>query len=382
MTENGIGMWRGIERWLPGYLAGRLRRAAGGARPRHLLFCIADHFEPLHRDIATDGTVRGGQAPREALAAVDAWCRDYRALFGTLRDADGRPPRHTFFYPWDEYDAPCVDCLADFCREGHGEVEVHLHHRADTAEGLRRKLILCRDALAGRHGLLGRDADGRTRYAFVHGNWCLCDSRPDGDWCGVRGELAVLAETGCYADFTFPSAPSPTQPRVINAPFYGRDPQPGERGVQRLAWVRAGIAADATASSDERVMVIPGPLGPNWRRRKWGVLPRLENAELSGVNPPGMDRLRVWVDIGVAVAGRPDLVVVKLHTHGTVPANRRMLLSAATADFHAAMAAWCRDEARCALHYVTARELYNVLWAVAAGREGSPDTQRDARIRR
>jgi hypothetical protein len=57
----------------------------------------------------------------------------------------------------------------------------------------------------------------RIAYGFVHGNWALCNSRPDGDWCGVNEELTVLAQTGCYADFTFPSAPSPTQPRMVNA---------------------------------------------------------------------------------------------------------------------------------------------------------------------
>ena len=44
-------------------------------------------------------------------------------------------------------------------------------------------------------------------YAFIHGNWSLCNSRPDGRYCGVNNELDVLRETGCYADFTLPSAP-------------------------------------------------------------------------------------------------------------------------------------------------------------------------------
>ena len=84
------------------------------------------------------------------------------------------------------------------------------------------------ELFAHRHGLLACDRrTGRPAYGFIHGNWALDNSRPDGRWCGVNNELDVLRETGCYADFTFPSAPSPTQPRKINSIYYAvDDPQP------------------------------------------------------------------------------------------------------------------------------------------------------------
>ena len=72
--------------------------------------------------------------------------------------------------------------------------------------------------MAERHGLLSRDRyTGEVGYGFIHGNWALDNSRPDGRMCGVDNELDVLRETGCYADFTLPSAPSPTQTRKINS---------------------------------------------------------------------------------------------------------------------------------------------------------------------
>ena len=40
-------------------------------------------------------------------------------------------------------------------------------------------------------------------YGFVHGNFALANSA-DGHHCGVDSEMQVLAETGCYADFTLP----------------------------------------------------------------------------------------------------------------------------------------------------------------------------------
>jgi hypothetical protein len=69
--------------------------------------------------------------------------------------------------------------------------------------------------LADEHGLLARDDRDQIRFGFVHGNWALNNSHPDGKHCGVVNELQVLLDWGCYADFTFPSAPDPTQPTTI-----------------------------------------------------------------------------------------------------------------------------------------------------------------------
>ena len=43
-------------------------------------------------------------------------------------------------------------------------------------------------------------------FGFAPRNWALCNARRDGRWCGVNDELGVLRRTGCYADFTLPSA--------------------------------------------------------------------------------------------------------------------------------------------------------------------------------
>jgi len=247
-------------------------------------------------------------------------------------------------------------------------------------------------------------------YAFVHGNWCLCNARRDGDWCGVEREISILADTGCYADLTFPSAPSETQPRSVNEIYYGRDPRAGERGVQvggrlkaeklkaEMGGVEVGKGQRPTSNIEHRmsnrekydrgagrVMMIPGPLGLNWKSRKYGVLPRLENGEISGANPAGGERLRLWSRIGVHVKGRPDWVVVKLHTHGAVPCNRKVLTGADMISFHRELARMCSQSRRDAggewvLHYVSARELYNILKAAEIGLTGDPGQYRNREI--
>jgi hypothetical protein len=333
------------------------------------------------------------------LATVREWVDRYPRAVEGFRDADGRPPQHTFFYPQEEYDAGCVEGLAELVRGGYGEVEIHLHHRNDTAEGLRAKLEGFRDCLRERHGLLGHDAAGRVRYGFVHGNWALCNSRPDGDWCGVNEELAILAATGCYADFSFPSAPSPTQPRTVNTIYYARDRRGRPRGCDRGRPVRvspregdpwgapspargprlpAGPSGDA---AQEEMMLIPGPLALDWGRRKWGLLPRLENAELSAANPPRPGRMELWVRQAIGVRGLPDWIFVKLHTHGAVRANSDLMLGDGMRRAHAVLRERYNDGRAWRLHYVTARELYNLARAAEAGRSGDPGAWRDFELR-
>jgi hypothetical protein len=380
-------MFKAVDKWFPGYLRSLLARRGFGAGTRHLIVCVCDHFEPFR-----DGT--GLAAARQT---VSDWLAAYPGSVVAFRDADGQPPRHTFFYPQEEYDAAILDSLAVFCRRGYGEVEIHLHHRHDTADGFREKLVTFRDLLHEKHGLLGEERKGsgfRARYAFIHGNWSLCNSRPDGDWCGVNEELGILAETGCFADFTFPSAPSPTQPKMVNAIYYAKDvpgqPRGADRG-ERVGFRVQGEEIRGPASrgilnpepcipSESPLLLITGPLALNWRRRKWGIFPRLENADISGTNPPTADRVRLWARQQIGVKGRPDWVFVKLHTHGCVPENSRVLLGSPMQAMHDTLQREFNDGQRWQLHYVTAREMHNLVKAAEANLPGLPNQYRNTPI--
>jgi len=353
---------RGVDRWLPSYA---IRSALGRHRPSpgptRLLLCIADHFEPN----------AGGAGRALASERVDDWVDRYPRLFGSIRDSDGRPPRHTFFYPMETYDPSHIDALASLCRRGFGEVEVHLHHDCDTSANLRSRLVEYRETLAGRHGLLARRGDGRAAYGFIHGNWALDNSRPDGRWCGVVDELDALRETGCYADFTLPSAPSPTQTRKINSIYYAVDDPVRPRSHD------SGTDVGDGPQPDRSLMLIQGPLALSWQRRKWGVLPRLENGCLQAGQAASIDRLHDWLKAGVRVRGRPDWAFVKLHTHGAPEANRRALLGEGMTRFHRDLAALAEADPDFTYHYATARELYNLARAAEAGWDGTVAEARD-----
>jgi len=357
MTKAAAERVFGAAPWVVGWLADRARKALA-PRPdgeRHLLFAICDHFEPLHGKVSSD----------VGLARVRAWREGYPVLASAFRDACGRPPRHTFFFPGEEYDPAFVEPLGELVERGFGEVEVHLHHDGDTRETLRAKLNETLDALA-RHGVVPR-RDGLPAWSFIHGNWALANGRPDGRWCGVDDELALLHELGCYADFTFPSAPDPCQPAVVNAVYYPRD------DTQRRAYGRADRVRVGSPVRD-RVLLVQGPVAVASRgmRRRW---PRIEAAALHAGDPPSSRRLASWVAQWVHVKGRPEWTLVKLHSHGAPEKNARVMLGPAMAGLHEglaelALAGWN-------LHYVTAREMYNVVRAAMAGRDGSPSAYLD-----
>ncbi len=78
----------------------------------------------------------------------------------------------------------------------------------------------------------------------------------------------------------------------------------------------------------------------------------------------------------IHVAGRPDWVFVKTHTHGAPEAQADSLLGAGGRALHDALARY-NDGREWKLHYVSARELYNIAMAAMAGKSGDPGEYRD-----
>jgi hypothetical protein len=247
-----------------------------------------------------------------------------------------------------------------------------LHHDNDTEANFCKGMADFCKILHERHGALPCDrVTGELRFGFIHGNWCLDNSRPDGRWCGINNELVLLRQLGCYADFTLPSAPSDTQTRTINSIYYATDDPHAPKSHDTGTPVRVG----GTASGD--LMLIQGPLGLNWRDRRFGVIPRIENADVRGGQPPTSERVDAWVRTGVHVQGRPEWVFIKIHTHGTQEADMDTLLGAPVDAMHSYLESAYNDGKRHVLHYVSAREAYNIAKAAEAGRQGNPHDYRD-----
>jgi hypothetical protein len=351
---------KNLHAWLDGYALDVARRAVRPRPlgPRHLMFALCDHFEPLWKRAS----------PTQGRARVRAWADGYPNNFSEFRDADGRPPRHSFFYPGEQYSPANLESLADLARGGFGEVEVHLHHDGDTAATLRQTLdrVL---ADFGRHGHISRTLAGHPRWAFIHGNWCLANGRRDGRWCGVDAELPLLFEAGCYADFTFPSAPDETQPRIVNQIYW----PVGDLG-RRRAYERGERARVGEVWRD-RLLIIQGPIALARRAGRFAL--RIESSALDAGDPPTPQRIDTWVAQDIHVHGRPEWVFVKVHTHGAPERNAASLLGSDGRRLHEHLAARYNDGRRWILHYVTAREMYNIAVAAMEGASGDPSAWRD-----
>jgi hypothetical protein len=352
-----------IDVWLGAWLRQRRPAVAADAGPVHVMFCFVDHFEP-----------KWGRPQRPVEdERVRTWCERYRQLASRHVDADGVHPQHSFFYPEEEYEKEHLDALATLCSQGFGEIEVHLHHDHDTADGLREKINRFGRILHERHGALVPDPKHpeRLAFGFIHGNWALDNSRHDGRWCGVNNEIQVLAELGCYADFTMPSAPSDTQTPKINSIYYATD------DPQRPRSHDTGVDVEAGRPASGDLMLIQGPLALNWRDRKWGLMPRTENADVRASSPPSPQRTDLWVQQHIHVRGRPEWLFIKVHTHGAQERDMDSLLGAPAQAMYADLGQRYNDGQRHVLHYVSAREMYNIVKAAEAGEKGNPHQYRD-----
>jgi hypothetical protein len=118
-------------------------------------------------------------------------------------------------------------------------------------------------------------------------------------------------------------------------------------------------------------MLIQGPLVLTWSRRRWGLLPRPENGCIQSSQPPHIDRLDSWLKAKVQIPSRPDWFFVKLHGHGAPELSHEVFLGKPMARFHRDLADRARRDHHFHYHYVTAREMYNLVKAAEEGWRGT-----------
>lgn len=352
---------KNVFNWLGSYLKRRWgQRSLSGVRgcsePIHVIFCVVDHFEPI-----SEGSTR-----EQEHARMHDWVSRYPVIAGRHHDSDGRRPQHTWFYPGENYNQEYLDGLVQLCRQGLGEIELHLHHGHDSGETLRAKI---QKALAdfGRHGaLVTQEYPPRQVYGFIHGNMAFDNSRGDSSVCGVNDEITILKETGCYADYSLPTAPCISQVNKVNAIYYAVDDPLKPKSHD------TGIDAEVGHPPSGDLLIISGPLGFNWTSRKYGCIPRIENSEIQESNPPTPQRIRNWVTQGICVLGRPEWVFVKVSCHGAEDSSRPVLLGSVGDAMFDELERQYRDRPEFRLHYVTAREMYNLVKAAEAEEKGDP----------
>ncbi len=334
--------------WVPSYFSSLLTcRETARNVPKDLIFIMVDHYEPG----------KGEQGAK----INEAWLKKFRPIAEKHFDSFGNRFRYTWFYPYDERNEQVVRSLSKVAFEGYGEVELHWHHPPATSAtfpGMLEEAI----QWFQRHGALISCGPHRgTHFAFIHGNWALDNSQPR---CGVNNELEILHNHGCYADFTFSTIGTPSQPQKINAIYYADDTN-GPKSYN------SGIDVEVGKPIDGRLMIFEGPIAFDFK--KMGI----EYGAVESYAIPNEARINQWININIHVKGRPEWAFVKVYSHGVQS-------SAAILENHLDLLLQFLEEIckkrKISLHYMTTREAYNVVKAAEDGKMGNPEDYRDYRI--
>lgn len=341
--------------WLMDYLRRLLQPAPKIQGPVHLMVMVVDHFE------------LNGHQDR-----LHAWTVEYPKIVDQFRDADGHKPQHTFFYALDLMHEHELKVLQPLVEQGYGEFELHWHHAHDTSETFVQKLQEVMPVFQ-RYGYMQPVEEGKLAcFAFIHGNWSLDNSR-GAEFCGVDNEIQLLQELGCYADFTFPALFQTAQPRYINSIQYAVD-DGAAKSYDTARQSQTGVQAQPN-----EFMIFQGPLTINWLdwRHKWH--PNFEDGDLHAQATHGDPRrIKAWVRQAIHVAGRPEWQFVKLFSHGAQ--DHKSLVGPATARMFQYFQDHYNDGQKYVLHYVNAREAYNIVKAAEDGLQGNPNDYRDYKI--
>jgi len=328
---------------------------------KHIIFCMTDHYEP--------GS--GKVSDKVARERVDSLLIEYPKLADKHQDWAGNKPTRSWFIPPHYHKNNYLRDVVSLCEKGYGEVELHLHHgkhQADTSENLKETLALCVKEYS-EFGIFGSEA-GVKKYGFIHGDWALDNSRC-GEFCGVNDEISILQETGCYADYTFPS-PNEASPSQINSIFYASDDRDKPKSHDK------GVLVEKDKEHDEDLMIIQGPLYPYFKNKKpWSL--RVSGDEINGQSVVTPKRIDACIETGISVKGKEDWIIVKMHTHGATDAHG--VLGQEMDDIFTHLERKYNDGEQYILHYVTARELYNMIKAVESGELcKDPELYRDYKI--
>jgi hypothetical protein len=352
-----LGAFWGIQKvntkypWFWMYAADWVRPAEHAKGPKHLMFVFVDHFEPHDQE------------------AMNAWMKGYPEMASKHADSDGKHPQHSWFWFFSESDLAekksFLAQLATLSYEGYGEIEFHMHHGNDDEESFLKQM---REAISLSNevgAMVTQEVQPRKAFGFIHGMWSLDNSRGPG-FCGINNELILLQRLGCYADFTNPSWGS-MHPKMVNRFYYATDdplnPKSYNSGVE--------MEAGKLGVGDLFMFTGQSVVGFN------SVMPRYDHGEVDFEHLPKPHRVDSWIKNAVSVKGRPEWKFVKVFSHGALTQDHDTMFGEWADRLYSHLEKHYNNGSEYILHYVTAREAFNIAKAAEAQKRGNPDEFRD-----
>jgi hypothetical protein len=343
----GMYRWK-THIWLSSYLGQSNRSEIAPDDEKHLIFVMVDHYEPGRGE-------RGTELNRE-------WLDLFRRISDRNTDHYGNRFRYTWFYPYDEHNEEVLIDLCNAVFDGYGEVELHWHLDRPVDNETFPKLLSDAISWFEKHGALVSSGQGHSpAFAYIAGNWDLDASRENGHY--VTRQLDILRDAGCYADFTFSTVGTECQPSKTNSIYYATDSdEPKSHDT--------GVDARVGRNVNDRLMIFQGPI-------RYGLHGCKEYGAVELNLIPTRDRIEAWIDTNIHVVGRPEWVFVKVYSHGIQ--SREDIVQKHLEPMLRDLSQACGQRG-IQLHYMSAREAYNVVKAAEDGRTGDPEEYRDFQI--
>lgn len=311
---------------------------------KHVIFTWVDHYEPGKGS-------RGTQFNKK-------WLEKFKKISNKHKDSYGNRFKYSWFYPYDHKNDSVVLALNRMVFNGYGEIEFHWHHHPMNSDEFKVALDSALNWFQSYGvGLTLEDGKFQTHFGFIHGNWVLDNSGPQ---CGVNNEISILHDAGCYADFTFSTIETSAQPSMINSIYYAIDDS-GPKSYDK------GIPVTVN-SIQNHLMIFQGPLGFNFSRLSF------EYGAVEAFAPGNKDRIKNWIKTNIHVKGKPEWIFVKVFSHGAQ--SYKKILNKNMDQVLTDLEEFTKKN-QIKLHYVTAREAYNIVKAAEAGKTGDPEQFRN-----
>ena len=315
---------------------------------KHIIFIMVDHYEP-------------GKGERGAEFNYD-WLKKFIKIANRHKDSYGNKFRYTWFYPYDHRNEIVLLQLSEMALNEYGEVELHWHRQSNIANKFPHMLKEAIRWFQAYGALISSTQPYRTHFAFIAGNWDLDNCR---GVTGINNDLEIMFRSGCYADFTFSTIGTTCQPKKINSIYYVTD------DTEKPKSYEDGIDAKAGEPINDRLLIFQGPIAITWKTAG------LEYGAVENYALPTKERINRWINSNIHVKGRPEWVFIKIYSHGCQSA--KAILDDELTKMLGNLEAICKKR-KIKLHYMTAREAFNVVKSAEDSMRGNPENYRDYRI--
>ncbi|MFH1378685.1 MAG: hypothetical protein ABII23_00270 [bacterium] len=331
---------KGITVWFPGHVKRILRRTLFPKKPVHIILMftyVFDEFNRFHKNMINRFLL---------------WEQQLCKLAQKHQDSDGKPPVCSFFVPILNYDTQVLLRLSALCQKGLGEIELYLPESVTASESVQKMFLASLDILSTfgiSHSYNGESKKNKRFFSV----WCNPHRVTDAD-------ISFLHEHGCYADFSLPHVNRAS--RFTNNQLYYYAP---------LSY----------AETKEKFLHVPGAAGINYFDLRNIYAPRTDSGFISMADKPSVLRSWLWEKNAPGFSRKPDWRVIRLNARPFPEDDHANLIGRYLDRFYTRYEKNFRKNPN-TLHYVSGRELCNIITAGENGEKGSPSACRDGLLPR